>query len=315
MAVQPLSAHVAAGSPQRGQYYRHSGHLNPAGVAVAGLAGVVVAAVLCVPYAYADKYCPEIHLNGLVCAAYGAALGVVPALLLQRFKVRNLPVSLAVIALVAAVGLYGSWAAWEAILTRGGMANLRPLLTHPRDVAELAVDINSVGTWSIGSVGSTAGSSHPSNTSGVFLWVIWAVEAVTILGVPLLVGRSMLAGKPFCDACDRWCDGPVTVRTTAVPAEAADVRRRLEAGDFAYPATLGPATPAASLTFARHTCGGCDRLNTLTVTRRTVVRDRRGRARQAATKVLVAKLLVTPDDLKRLGTTPPASAAPAAASA
>ena len=307
MPTQPLSAHTLAGSPKLGQYYRHSGQLNPAGVVAAAVIGGGAAAVLAVPYAYADRYIPEIHLNGLVCGLFGLALGAVPAFILKRFKVRNLPVSLAVIAVVAVVGLYVSWGAWESIYLPPGMTALPRLLARPDVVVDRAVRINAVGTWGIGSTSSSSAATH-ENTTGVFLALIWLAEAATLVGAALLVGRGMLGSQPFCDACDRWCDGPVAVRTTAAPADPSAVRPKLEAGDFAYPATLGPATPDGGLTFSRHTCGGCGRLNTLTVASRSVVRDKKGRARRSANKVLVNKLLVSPDDLTRV-------AAPAATAA
>ena len=296
MPLNYMPAHQLAGTPRTGQYYHHSGQVNPAGVVAALMAGVVAAAVMAVPYAYADKYCPEVHLNGLICGLFGLALGVVPALMLKRFKVRNLPVSLAVIALVAAAGLYASWAAWEAILMRHGLSNLPRLIVHPDAVVAIARDINGVGTWGIGSMGSTPTGG---NTTGWFLAFIWLAEAATLVGVALLVGRSMLAGKPFCDACDRWCEAATVVRTTA-PVEAKLLREKLEAGDFAFVAALGPPTPDAGLTFKRQHCDQCGRLNTLSVTRRTVTRDRKGRAKGTQTKTLVDKLLVTPDDLKRM---------------
>ena len=131
------------------------------------------------------------------------------------------------------------------------------------------------------------------------------LEALTLLGGALLLGRATLRTLPFCDACDRWCDGPTVVRNTAVPANPQQVREKLDAGDFAYINTLGPATPAGFLEFAKHTCGGCGRVNTLTVSSRTVVRDKKGKVRQARRKVLVDKLLVTPADLQRLALPPP----------
>ncbi len=311
MAFVPLPAGGLAGSPRTGQYYKHSGGLNPAGVALAAVVGTVAAAAMAVPYAYADNHIPEIYLNGLVCIVFGVALGVVPAAVLKQFKVRNLPVSLAVICLVAAVGVYASWVAWEAILLRGGLAaNVGRLAAHPDAVVAFGRRVNEIGTWGIGSSSVSSSSSSSSqtnnNTTGVFLALIWLAEAATLIGGALVVGRAMLHSLPFCDACDRWCEKPKVVHTTAL-ADPAAVRQRLEAGDFAYVATLGPATPEAGLTFRHHACGGCGRLNTLSVSTRQVVRDKRGRVRQNKSKMFVDKLLVTPADLARLT---PAAAVP-----
>ena len=308
MPMTPVTPFTPVGQLRPGQYYRHSGGLNPAGLLAALAAGTAAALAIGFAYAYVDKYIPEVHLNALACGVAGAAIGGVPAAILRRAKVRHLPAALLVIGLVAVAGLYASWVTWEAILTQGGLANLRMLATHPAAVGRFAVRINAVGTWAIGSTSSSSGNT---NTSGAFLWVIWAAEAAMLVGVPLMVGKSMLSSKPFCDGCDRWCDGPTVVRATGVPAggDVADVRRRLEAADFAYPATLGPPSATDRLTFARHGCDRCGKLNTLTVSRKTIRVDRKGRARQATTKVLVNKLLVSREDLARLAPPPVTPAA------
>ena len=308
MPMKPLPAFTPVGSLPRGQYYRHSGRFNPAGVAAGLIAGVAAAAVLGFAYAYADKYIPIVQLNGLVCLGVGALFGVVPAMVMRGLKVRNTSVAMAVAALVAVVGFYVSWATWEASLTHDGLANLPHLLTHPADLASYAVRINEVGTWSIGHVGSSSSSAKGSATSGVMLWVIWAIEGLVMLGTPLLVVVGMLGSAPFCDACDRWCDGPTTVLSTGLPADQAEVKRRLDAGDFAYPATLGPPAADASLTFARHGCDRCNGVNTLTVTSKKITADRKGKNAQTAAKTLVNKLMVTPDDLARLKGPAPAAA-------
>ena len=173
MPLVPLPYQGLAGSPRTGQYYQHSGALNPGGVLAAAVLGAVAAAVMAVPYALAVRYIPEVKLNGLMCVIFGLALGGVPAAILKRFKVRNLPVSLAVIGVVALVGIYASWVAWESLLIRTAPHHIAPwtLAARPDTVVAIAVRVNEVGTWGLGgSAGSL--SSPPEMTNGWFLSVI-----------------------------------------------------------------------------------------------------------------------------------------------
>ena len=88
----------------------------------------------------------------------------------------------------------------------------------------------------------------------------------------------------------------------------AELRQKLEAGDFAHVAALGPPTSDdAAMEFTRHTCGTCGQTNTLTVRNKTVVRDKKGRQTGKGNKVVVDKLLVTPADLTAMAATPAAT--------
>ena len=299
MSLNYMPAHHLAGTPRTGQYYRHSGVVNLPGVLTAALIGAVVAIVGGIVYAYAVRFIPIDKLNALACLGFGCVLGFVPATVLLKRKVRNLPVSLAVIGVVAVLGLYTAWVAWEAIIMSAVTApHFGPLqrFLHPVAVVQLAVRINEVGTWGTSSVGS---STAPEATKGTALAVIWAVEALTILGVPLAAGKLVLGSSPFCDACDRWCEAATTVRFTA-PVDGKVLRQKLEAGDFAHVAALGPPTANGGMEFKRQHCNKCGRLNTLTVTRQSVTRDRKGKVKKKRSTVVINKLLVTPDDLRQM---------------
>lgn len=293
-------------TPRAGLYYQHSGQVTPTGMIVGGIVGVLAAVVMAVVYAWAVQNLPYIKLRALATVCFGLALGAIPAWVMYKLKVRNLPVAMIVIGGVALVGYYATWVAWEAILVEDmpGHMPVAARVVRPDAVVRLAVQLNEVGTW--GERRSYETSSTPvQTTKGTFLTLIWIAEALTLIGLPLGVGRSMLKNKPFCDTCDAWCTGPRTVRVTD-PVDPKLLRERLEAGDFAYVAGLpAPVDEGQTMEFTVYACDTCKQLNTLSVVKRTVKRDRKGTVRSNQAKTIVDKLRVTTDDLAKLAGAPP----------
>ena len=299
-----------AGDSKYGRYYRHSGQLNLSGVFAALSAGMVVGAVLGVVYSATVIFVPFVKLRGLACVFYGIGMGAAPAVLLKKLKVRNLPISLAVVGVATLLSFYISWASWEAIVLRdwSRAPSFVELVANPVEVVRLAEVINEGGTWSIG--GSTYSPNVTTNTNekGTFLLIIWIIEAATIFGGALTTVKVMLHQLPFCEKCNQWCAGPKLVRTTA-STDAKLLKSKLEAGDFAYVSGLPAPAGGESFEFNRHRCEKCQELNTLSVLSRSIKKDKKGKIRGNTKKTIINKLLVSGEDLgKLLPATPPIAA-------
>ena len=287
-----------------GPYYRHSGKVTVVGGILAGAAGLAVGVAAAWIYAYVDTYLPIVQLNALACAGFGALVGAVPAMTMRWGKVRNIPVALAIVGVLCLAGYYLAWCAWIHVIFHRAqpetVITFDLLLKNPSLVWECVKAINAHGTWSM----SSHGSSNSSNVTGVFLWVIWVAEAATMFGCALWMAKSILADRPFCEACDTWAAKPIQIATTGVGSGAGDVdslRQRLERRDFTALQPLGPsqANDGKWLEYTLHQCGTCQKFATLTVTQVTVTKDKKGKA-TSAKKVLLEKLLVEPGDVEKL---------------
>ncbi len=283
-----------AGPFRYGRYYQHSGQINAGGLLAALGVGTIAGVVLGGIYAVAVIFIPFIKLNFLLCLFYGIALGLVPAKLLRTMKVRNLPISLVIVGIVTLLSYYFCWATWEKVVARNeeDFPSLVEIVTRPKLVYDIAAAINEHGTWSMS-------ESSKEAMSGTALLVVWGIEAATIFIAALLTAKSLLGEKPFCEKCEKWCIGPKTLRITA-PVEDNTLRMKLEAGDLAYVATLPPPNSGQSLEFQRHLCDGCKQLTTLSVVKRSVNRDKKGRTKANTTKTIINKLLVQEQDLQKM---------------
>ncbi|MDB5270646.1 MAG: hypothetical protein JWP58_3686 [Hymenobacter sp.] len=300
-------------------YYQPSNKMPLGGVLLFLLGGVLAAAVLALVYIYAIWYIPFVYINFFICLGFGVVLGGILMLLARAGKLRS-PRGVAGLAVV--VGLAAIYLEWSVYLTllfnsettgTGREADTSTsfsaglfldVLTHPAAMWAAIGKINATGTWTL----------KGATPSGAFLWVVWAVELVIILGGAYLLARSQ-ADEPFSELANEWADEETLAHPLAYAHDAAQTRTALETGQFR---TLLPhAAPAGPDPFARlklHRVAndpGCQYLTLENVTPKV---DDKGKASES-TATVVQHLAISPaayDELKaRFGTAPAAAGAPA----
>ncbi|HEX8912047.1 MAG TPA: hypothetical protein VF796_06775 [Humisphaera sp.] len=305
--TQPLS-YGLAGAPAQSLYYKHTGRVTATGLLVTILVGLPAAVLAGVVYAYADLYIPLVYLNALLAVGFGVGLGALCGSVLRWGKVRNVPVSLGIIVMLAAVAYYACWVAWVCgVIDRYGDPGDRDfgmvdLAVRPGFLWELVERVNEVGTWSLGrSSSSSYGKTHNTNVSGAFLSAIWLAEAAAIFGGAVVIGRKLAGDLPFCEACDRWSNKPRTIVTTA-PGDVNLLRSELEAGRYDYLAHLYASPKDGGATWwevQHHRCGGCQAFHTITVVQATRTVDKKGNE-TIARRSLVHRLVVSAEQLQAM---------------
>lgn len=304
-------------------YFQPSNKMPLGGIILFLLSGLVAAAGLALVYIYAVWYIPFVYINFLFCAGFGLVLGGVLMLLARASKLRN-PRAVAGLGLL--VGLAAVYLEWGVFLTllfnsettgTGAAAEtstsfsfrlFAAVLSHPAQMAAALVDINKTGTWSLRSA---------TPATGIFLWLVWAVEAVFIAGgAYLLAGAS--ADEPFSETANEWAEQETLAHPVLYAEDKAATRRALETGQLQH---LTPHLADTALGhFARlklHRAPndpGCNFLSFENVARSL---NSKGKTEETTTKV-VQYLAVSPatcDDLKRRFGTAPAPAVPPGPSA
>ncbi|MGA9523942.1 MAG: hypothetical protein WBV82_20945, partial [Myxococcaceae bacterium] len=188
---------------------------------------------------------------------------------------------------VALASYYLSWAVWMfAFLHRQDVdANLLEIVTQPGALWELIGKVNEVGAWSI----------KGATPTGVALWVLWALEAVLVIGAAVLLAHVSL-DTPYCETCRLWATEAERVSETA-SVDTAEVKRRLGLGDLAVLEGAGPRAPDAQmwLRLDVHSCARCNQLHTLSVIQLKLDKD--GKSQNST---VVDKLWVTSADVERI---------------
>jgi hypothetical protein len=173
---------------------------------------------------------------------------------------------------VALATLYVAWAVWTyALLRRDDVdVNLSALLLQPTALAKLIVAVNEHGAWSLKGFTPT----------GALLWVLWSLEAVFLVGVPLVLAHDAVT-TPFCEACGAFCAETKAVRVTGCPPDGERAVRDLAARhDVSALAALGqPADDQPRVQWDLHACG-CGDVTTLSATHVVPTVDKHGKPSQ-----------------------------------
>lgn len=270
----------------RSLYYQHSGKYSLPGLALGAAVGLGAGAVLGAVYACILAYIPIVgYVSFVFAGGFGVLLGIAAGKGLRFGRVRSSGAWMLVAGVAAAFAWYVSWAVWLwAIINRGeGEITLGEILFHPGDLWILVRAVNEVGAWSL----------HSFTPKGAVLWVLWTVEVILIAGGALFVTWGAATGVPFCERCERWCDEQPGVLVVAAGDHLGELRRRLEAKDFAWLATLGsPEGQSRFFRFDLHSCGRCKDTHTLNAHYVELSVDKEGKVSEKATTV-ADKLLVT----------------------
>lgn len=300
-------------------YYKPSNKMPPAGILALLAGGVAAALVLALVYIYAVWYIPFVYINFILCLGFGLLLGAALALLVRLGKLRSPGAVSALALLVGLVAVYLQWGVYLTLLfnsestgtgadadtsTSFSISLFIDIITHPTAMGLAMQKINETGTWSL----------KGSTPSGVFLAVIWVLEAAMILGGAWLMAKAQ-ATEPFSETSNEWADEETLAHPLSFAQDAATTRTALESGQFHH---LTPHTSAeAEAPFARlklHSAPNDHNCRYLTLENVTTTVDKKGKASQSTTTV-VQHLAISAADFqelqRRFGTLPAGPPTPA----
>lgn len=194
------------------KYYKPSGKFSPISFIYFILTALIVLPILALVYTYLVWYIPFVYINLFITIGFGFTIGFAISFLAIKFgKVRNSTIALTLGLIGGLIALYFSWAIWVDLVINAGenygnsrigitasstrFSQLFRLVLNPKILMEIIAEINSIGTWGIGS----------STVSGVFLTIIWVIEALIIIVITTVM--SYTAAKiPFCELDNKWFD-------------------------------------------------------------------------------------------------------------
>lgn len=287
-------ARASAATPG-GLYYKSSGEVTVAGLGAGLLGGLLVGLVLAFVYSYLIAYSPFVYVNLLATIGYACALGFVVGWLLKSGKMRNPAVGVCATVIVALAAYYFSWAVWlSAMLGRGDYdVSAFTLASQPSTMLEVILRVNEQGAWSIG-----RGGKNP--VTGVFLWIVWAIEAAIVLAVPPVLAWGVMNSEPFCEFCGEWCEEDRGLVSLA-QAEPAGLRQVFESKQFERLKSVGAKDSGAADWYRldMHRCKRCDKTNTLTVKSEKITFDNKGNSK-VESKDLLSMLVLSQPEVEEL---------------
>lgn len=274
--------------------YRHSGRFSAAGLAIGFVATSIIGSALAFIYAYALRYIPFIYINALLTLGFGFVLGLIAVRFVGQYKIRNTKMACLMTFLAVLVAYYCAWVVWMVGHLRSAdiEVSMFAVARHPLVVCKWILLFNENGTWSIGRDGTEP-------VKGLFLAIIWIIEAVMIFGAALVpvIGRLV---TPFCEGCQTWCEERKGI--AAVSAAALDsLRERVMGKDWTSLEEAGPDRPHLGTWCALdlYSCPSCGQTNTLTLNSLTMTPNKKGEPKTES-KTVIDRLLLTADESRVL---------------
>ncbi len=162
------------------------------------LLGPILVTLLSIIYAYIDVYNPIVYLTLLVFIGLLFGIIIVQKLVIRLSKCRSKGGSIIYGIVTGLFGVYVSWCTFLFVMFRkeGLPVELLDLMLSPSLVFDMAQSLSVDGYYTL--FGATV--------KGGFLWFIWIVEAIGIIGAGALGGLAVMHEEIFCEDCNRWAE-------------------------------------------------------------------------------------------------------------
>lgn len=162
------------------------------------LLGPILVTLLSIIYAYIDVYNPIVYLTLLVFIGLLFGIIIVQKVVIRLSKCRSKGSSILYGIVTGLFGVYASWCAFLYVMfsKEDLPVELLDIMLSPSLVYEMAQSLSVDGYYTL--FGATV--------QGGFLWIIWIVEAIGIIGAGALGGLAVMHEEIFCEDCNRWAE-------------------------------------------------------------------------------------------------------------
>lgn len=162
------------------------------------LLGPILVTLLCIVYAYIDVYNPVVYLTLLVFLGLLFGIIITQKIVIKLSKCRSKNSAIVYGLIVGLFGVYSSWCTFLYVMFRKENLpiELLELMSNPSMIYELANTLSVDGYYTL----------FGMEVKGGFLWLIWIIEAIGIVGAGALGGLTVMHKEVFCEECNRWAE-------------------------------------------------------------------------------------------------------------
>lgn len=305
-SYQPPSESYSPGTEVPGaEFYKHTGAVPLPGLVMTLLVGSGVAALLGVIYSFGICKIPYIYVCFLLTGGFGVGLGFAVGWMAKLGHLRNSFVTGLLGLICGAVGLYVAWA-FDPYARYSDVIPPGEILFAPADLFAYMGAFYEEGAW---------GFTNNSNVSGIFLGILWALEAVVICGCSAFFAASVITGRVYCETCRKW----ITTRSDAYRLAAEGVGDAMQKGLLEDVRHL-PALPRAKSDDQAYvqldltSCPGCEYSHYLSAKAVTHVPNKEGKLEKKEQPMMGHRVIPREDVqlIQQLAATPAPASAPIA---
>ena len=180
-------------------YYQESGNVHIVRLTMAYAIFIALAMVLGYIYTLLSIFIPFVYLNFFITTGFGVVLGMLCRVLIRVSHARNKQSRVMLAVIVGLLANYFQWTAYISYAYNGEIPSVTEYLSNlswivmPKNFLAAIGEIYQYGTWSM--FGATV--------KGLPLAIIWILEAVIIVGSPVL---AILKTEvyPYSEVLLRW---------------------------------------------------------------------------------------------------------------
>jgi hypothetical protein len=270
-------------------FYRKSGKVPFLGIILFFIIGGVGLTILGLIYGFVIFYIPFAQLGAFAVIGYAFAGSYVLTKAITIGKLRN-PILIGL--LVFGFSIYAEyigWIAWIATLAKDARYLLE--FFFPWEVLSIILELGVEGVWSLS--GSTP--------KGAFLYLIWIVEALTVIGGITYLTIKSAAAMIFCEESNMWVTKKTLLGIFSPIADPRQIKLDVAQGNLSIFGQLSPATPNSShfSLLEVYECEHCNNFRVLNLDDGVITQDRRGNM-GSKTKPIIKNLLVSAAFLSNL---------------
>ncbi|QNK61039.1 hypothetical protein H7F33_10610 [Pedobacter sp. PAMC26386] len=217
-------------------YYEPSGKVPFKGLIISLLIGISLTIGLSILYIALQWFIPFIYLNFFIAVGLGFGVTLSLFIAIGAGKIRNTKYAYFLATLCGLLAWYAQWALFVSLLSEangsigGGMwvrssFNLNGfwyIFTHPQLLFQSLITLNEVGTFTL---------KHAPVT-GILLWIVWIIEALIIIFIPILTSSFGKTTIPFSEQNDSWMNSRLFDGKIKTIADKETLIAELKTGNF-----------------------------------------------------------------------------------
>ena len=271
------------------KFYRHSGKAPITGLILIGLAGFIAVPILGLIYGVLIRVIPFIYINAFLVIGYTFAVGFILSNAAKYGKVRNMYLVGLAAFFFGVLADYVGWVAWLATIV--GDPFFLVEFFFPWDILYFITVIAEEGAWTLSGTTPT----------GMFLYIVWLIEACIVIGGSVYVTLDALAKVPFCEESNAWAEKRTQIGTFTPLANPAQFKQAVSQGNFSAfnELKLSPDNERHFTSLEVYECEHCRNFHVLNVDDVTITINRKGKA-EFKTKKVLSNLLLSPFQLANL---------------
>jgi hypothetical protein len=197
-------------------YYQPSGKMPIGGFVMTLLMALLASLAIAFAYVYAVWYIPFVYVSFVLTFLFGFGTGAVIALGIRTGKIRNKASAGLLCLFSILVAYYFHWVVYCSLAGHSG--GISYYLSHPNSMSNVIGRVYDNGMWSL----------KGATVSGVFLGIIWFLEAAIIIACTFIlpIGR---VNKPFSENKNEWLtEREMAVKIKDLPRTKAELKASLE---------------------------------------------------------------------------------------